>query len=84
MQDRRPPKLEVAFPGGIVNSGEIAITGSTEPGTRIIVGGTEVEVDDVGRFTHLLKLNKGVNLVVVEAVDGAGNVAYSSRTFTAQ
>jgi hypothetical protein len=41
-----------------------------------------VPVDENGRFEASVELQRGINLLVVEAVDAAGNVAYASQMVT--
>ena len=82
-QDRRPPALTVNFPAGVAHRREIVLSGMTEPGTRVFVGDEEVRVDAAGRFTHTLKLKRGVNIVVVQAQDDIGNITYRSGVVNA-
>jgi len=84
VEDRRPPKLEVIFPEIGPGSTAIEISGQTDPGVRVFISGEAVVVDDSGVFSHTLILEKGVNLVVVEAVDDTGNVTYRSQTIHAK
>jgi len=79
IQDLAPPVLEVDYPG--LSSGEnvLELKGTTEPGARVFVGGVLVKVGERGEFSHRLVLQGGPNVVVVEAVDKVGNVAYFSR-----
>jgi Glucodextranase, domain B len=83
VQDRRPPALTVAFPQGSVDRSEVELTGTTEPGTKVYVGGEAAQIDAAGRFTYRLRLKRGVNIVVVEAEDDTGNVAYRSHIINA-
>jgi mannose-6-phosphate isomerase-like protein (cupin superfamily) len=83
VQDRKPPLLSVNFANGLVRRQNIVLTGVTEPGTKVFIDGQKVSVGGNGRFTHTLSLKRGVNVVVVEAVDDTGNVAYRSRIINA-
>ncbi len=78
-QDREPPALRVEFPPQTVNRNHYLLRGSTEPGARVFVGGQRVAIRGTGEFEHDLQLQHGINLIVVEAVDRAGNVTYRSR-----
>ena len=79
VQDRRPPRLEVTFPPETIPQARCELNGRTEPGARVFVMGEEVRPDPRGRFSHMLKLDAGMNIIIVEAVDAAGNVTYRSR-----
>ena len=84
VRDVREPSLSVTFPGRIVSRREILLAGSAEPGSRVFVNNEEIQVDASGSFSHALVLERGVNMVVVEAIDSAGNVAYRSETVDAR
>ncbi len=84
VRDVREPSLSVTFPGRIVSDREIVLAGSAEPGSRVFVNNEEIQVDASGSFSHALVLERGVNMVVVEAIDSAGNVAYRSETVDAR
>ena len=77
------PSLEVAWPGFVVREKTLRLTGSTEPGARVFVSTQAAETDSAGNFEVRLQLSRGGNSVVVEAVDGAGNRTYRSRTIKA-
>jgi hypothetical protein len=80
VKDVEPPPLQVHFPNEKVNIDQkIVLTGMTEPGAHVFVQGKPVRFDESGAFEHPLKLKPGINIIVVEAVDAAGNVAYRSR-----
>jgi hypothetical protein len=83
-RDVSEPGLSVRFPGRVVTGPEIVLTGTAEPGTRVLVNNQEIQVDAAGRFSHAFALERGVNMVVVEAIDAAGNVAYRSETIDAR
>lgn len=78
-QDQTPPALDVRFPAETVEQAEIEISGETEPDARVFISGVAVGKTEDGRFKHQLSLKRGINVVVVEAVDGAGNVTYQSQ-----
>lgn len=79
VQDLEAPVLEVDFPSGTVNQEQFVLTGKAEPGSRVLVGGNPVSITEAGRFEFELSLKDGANVIVVEAVDDAGNVAYLSE-----
>ena len=78
-QNQKAPVLSVKFPPISVTRSRQRLTGTVRPKSRIFVMGKEVVVDRFGEFSHSLRLKQGLNVVVVEAVDSAGNVAYRSR-----
>jgi hypothetical protein len=59
------------------------LTGRTEPGARVSVGGHGIPVTAAGSFQHSLRLGPGSTVIVVEAMDQAGNVAYRSELVNA-
>jgi hypothetical protein len=83
IQDRRPPALTVSFPDRIIDREKVVLRGTTVPSAKVFAGGEEAAVDDTGRFTVRLNLKRGVNVVVVEAVDEIGNVSYRSSIINA-
>ncbi|PYT10883.1 MAG: hypothetical protein DMF51_17060 [Acidobacteria bacterium] len=83
-RDLREPDLRVDFPARAVSAPEIALGGYAEPGARVFVNNEEIQVTASGRFSHVLSLQRGINMVVVEAIDSAGNVAYRSETIDAR
>jgi len=83
-RDVKEPGLSVTFPSRVVSQREIVLAGSAEPGSRVYINNEEIQVDASGRFSHVLALERGVNTVVVEAIDAAGNVTYRSETIDAR
>ena len=83
-RDLREPDLRVDFPARVVSAREIVLGGSAEPGARVFVNNEEIQVAASGSFSHVMTLQRGVNMVVVEAIDSAGNVAYRSETIDAR
>ena len=75
--------MNVVYPAAAVEGDQCTITGSTEPGVRVLVGGERVDTNEVGHFEHTISLDRGLNVVVVEAIDSAGNTAYSSKVVDA-
>ena len=79
VQDRTPPVLHVQKLPKVVHQSAITLRGKTEPGAKIYVEGTPVTVDSEGTFNHRLYIKPGASLIVIEAVDSAGNVAYATN-----
>jgi mannose-6-phosphate isomerase-like protein (cupin superfamily) len=79
IQDLEPPALEVNYPDTGEVGDKFVLRGRTDPDARIFVGGIPVEIDEGGEFVHNLFLQRGFNVIVVEAVDKVGNVAYFSQ-----
>jgi hypothetical protein len=79
VQKRTPPKLVVNFPPKSVQEKNCVITGSVEPGTRVFIMGSRVTTDEAGNFEHTVELARTTNVLVVEAIDAAGNVSYRSQ-----
>jgi hypothetical protein len=83
VRDRKPPALDVHFPPKTPGSDAYTLTGRTEPGARVSVGGHGIPVTAAGSFQHSLRLGPGSTVIVVEAMDQAGNVAYRSELVNA-
>ena len=79
LQDDKPPTLVVNFPTQTVTTSKIQVTGRSEPDSLIFIAGQKIELSDTGEFSHTLPISRGMNVIVVEAVDQAGNVSYSSE-----
>lgn len=77
--DSKPPTLQVDFPPDIVKERQYLLKGKTEDGARVFVNGTPLGPADHGEFSFQLPLQRGLNSITVEAVDGAGNITYRSR-----
>jgi hypothetical protein len=79
VHDESPPPLTVGFPREPVRSDRLVLRGATEPGARVFVVNRPTDVTRTGEFERVVRLERGVNVVVVEAVDAAGNTAYQSQ-----
>ncbi len=79
VEDRQAPRLQVEFPPPVLQGGACVLTGSTDPGTSIYVMGQKIAVSRSGTFKHKLELEAGINVIVVEALDLAGNTSYKSQ-----
>ena len=77
--DREPPTLDVRFPPKATVPGRYTLSGTTEPDARVFIGGEAVTLSKTGGFSYPLQIRQGVNVIVVEAIDEAGNVAYRSE-----
>jgi len=71
--DTVAPPLVLGDVPALVNTIELNVTGSTEPGAQLLAGGAPVAMAPDGNFNLSLLLVEGVNVLVVEAVDAAGN-----------
>jgi hypothetical protein len=83
VHDDEPPALDVAYPAGPVDGNILLLSGSTEPGARVFHGEDAVPTGDDGSFEIEVTLARGANVVTVEAIDPAGNVAYRSQMVAA-
>jgi hypothetical protein len=77
---RTPPLLVVNGSPKNVSQKSFEFSGHTEPGARVFINGKEVPTTPEGEFRHVVTLERGINIIVVEAVDAAGNVTYRSST----
>jgi hypothetical protein len=84
VQDLDPPELEVVLPQGIVAASELVVHGRTEPGSELFIENEQVPVAADGGFVYALELDRGLNMIVVEAVDAVGNSAYRTQYVTAR
>ena len=84
VRDEQPPVLRVAFPSEPISSPDWMLHGIAEPGSTVFIDDQEVLVQATGEFEHRLDLERGLNVVTVEAVDGAGNIAYRSKLVSAK
>ncbi len=73
-EDRTAPPLAVTRPAGtMLSAGPLEVTGRTEPGVSVTVNGVMAQMTSDGGFSASLDLTAGVTVLLVEAVDGAGN-----------
>ena len=83
--DTTPPTLVVTSPltGATVTVPSVTVSGETEPGAELYVGGLLAQVDeDTGDFAAVVALVEGVNDIVIEAFDSAGNSATTTVAVT--
>jgi hypothetical protein len=78
-QDRTPPVLRMNYPFHV--GGQFyTIAGTTEPGATVFINDEEVDVESNGSFQKLVAFDKvGRNVVVIKAVDSAGNQKVESQ-----
>ena len=79
IEDQTPPKLAVQFPPGTIYKDQYTLHGKTEPGARVFVGGKRIKTSKTGKFEYQMKLNLGINVIVVESFDAVNNVTYRSQ-----
>lgn len=79
VRDVEQPALRVEFPPEIFTGSRYTLKGSTEPGAEVFVKSQKIEVGETGEFKYEIELRRGTNVIVVEAVDLAGNITYSSQ-----
>jgi hypothetical protein len=79
VQDQTPPKLNVQFPPATIYQETFTLQGKTEPGARVYIGGKWIKTSKTGTFQYPLKLNLGINIIVVESFDAVNNVAYRTH-----
>ncbi|UCG77274.1 MAG: FecR domain-containing protein [Nitrospirota bacterium] len=77
--DRDPPVLRVDYPPKDVQNKKLVLKGETEPGAKVFVKGVPVKTARSGIFNYAMDVQAGINMIVVEAVDEAGNITYSSK-----
>lgn len=78
--DRTPPALTLKAPFPL--GGQFyTIAGTTEAGATVFINDEEVDVESNGTFQKLVSFGKvGRNVVVVKAIDAAGNQTVQSQT----
>ena len=79
-QDMDPPKLNIDFPEMALDQVNYTVSGVTEVGSKLFIDGEVVAVGENGQFSYDFELKPGINVVVIEAIDEAGNVTYKSET----
>jgi len=83
-RDVEPPMLQVVLPDEVVQADSLVVRGATLPDVELLIGTERVAVAADGSFEYALALRRGPNLIVIEAVDAAGNVAYHSQYVNAK
>lgn len=78
VQSVAPPVLR-AEAGPVPERGDrCVVRGTTVPGATVLVAGAPVVPGEQGEFESVVPLLRGINRIVVEASDAAGNTAYKS------
>lgn len=84
VRDLDPPELRVDLPQGVVTTRELVLRGTAEPGSELYVDNESVPLGAGGEFRYALTLKPGINMIVIEAVDMAGNSTYRAQYVTAR
>lgn len=81
--DVTPPYLAIGGPAenAILREAPVRVQGETEPGVTLILNGEPVPLGADGRFDVPFEPSPGLNSVVIEAQDTAGNTTERSRAF---
>lgn len=79
LQDLEPPQLEVEFPPPLVQDRQFLLKGRVEAGAELFINSKPYSFGTRGEFAQLLQLQRGVNVITVEAVDAAGNITYKTH-----
>lgn len=82
-QDLDPPTLELDPPPAAIAAGPWRLHGRTDADASVFIDDVPVEHVD-GRIDHPVELNPGANIILVEAVDGVGNLSYAPLLVTAK
>ncbi|MDH3588534.1 MAG: hypothetical protein OEQ74_03950 [Gammaproteobacteria bacterium] len=78
VRDASPPALQLQASQVVQGQEAIVVRGRTDPGASVYIQG-EAVATVAGSFEQQVTIEPGTTLIVVEAVDGAGNVAYDSQ-----
>ncbi len=77
-KDTVAPALDLEDVPSRTEEGRVVIRGTAEPGSLVTVNGKFVHLDGAtGSFEEEIALGRGANLIIVEAVDSAGNLRAS-------
>ncbi|MGD6831037.1 S8 family serine peptidase [Sutcliffiella halmapala] len=75
--DQKNPKLTIdKIKGHFEEGDEVTVRGTAKDEylDKVFIQGEEAEVDSKGAFLHRVVLKKGINTIVVKAIDNAGNI----------
>ena len=80
--DTTAPRLDISSPtpGLVTSAATVTVSGTTEPGATVSIGGSSVFVDGAGAFSSAVTLIAGTNTIDVSATDALGNTASTSLT----
>ena len=84
VEDRVAPELRVEFPAQEIDAATIVLHGSTERGATVFIEDVQIPIDEEGRFDYSVSLKRGSSVIVVEALDSAGNTTYRSGVLNAR
>lgn len=79
VKDTKPPEIFVKFPADRITSKSSVISGKVQGAIELFINSKSVHIGRSGSFEHILGFKRGVNVIIVEAVDKAGNVNYQSK-----
>jgi hypothetical protein len=83
LQDGQSPPLLVELPKRITDN-QVLLQGTVEPGSQVFIGSDFVSTNEVGEFEFALKLRNGYNVVVLQAIDTAGNTTFKYGLINAE
>ena len=64
----------------MVTDSSLTVSGVTDANAEVFVNEFELEADEEGNFSQELTLEEGENIIVITAVDEAGNFAERELT----
>lgn len=83
VNDTSPPEMTVNMPPSVLkmrdNETDYELKGKTEKEASVFVNSIPVVLTEQGEFSYSLKLKNGTNVIIVEAIDLAGNITYISK-----
>ena len=84
VRDAKAPFLQLDSPEdqALVRDNSIIVSGKTEKEVSVTVNGAKVEISPDETFELTQKLKDGVNEIIIEAKDAAGNTSNIRRTIT--
>lgn len=77
-EDRLAPVIKLKPIPKVVNEQRVVVQGKIEDGSQLSVLGETVNVRKNGYFSHAIDIDQGVNILVIEASDDAGNISYKT------
>ena len=83
LRDLTPPDIRLSSPSKdvtLTTHASINFTGTTEAGAVLTIDDAPVQLDAGGNFSVMLELTEGTNIIVLKAVDFAGNFKIVRRT----
>jgi len=78
VQSSAPPALQAEVRPVPARGDRALVRGVTAPGASLLVAGKPVVPGEKGEFECFVPLERGINMIVVESSDAAGNTAYKS------